>query len=97
MASEGAYAGWAPAEHLPRGSRRRRHAAAARVTCTRRRVPARCAAEAAEVWIVEDGEVHAWDGDFEDYKNELIREIAAELDEQVGLACWWVGGGGRQP
>ncbi len=36
------------------------------------------------MWIVEDGEVHAWDGDFEDYKNELIKEIAAELDEQVG-------------
>lgn len=40
-------------------------------------------AEAAEVWIVEDGEVHPWDGDFEDYKDELVREIAAELDEQV--------------
>lgn len=39
-------------------------------------------AEAAEVWIVEDGEVHPWDGDFEDYKDELVREIAAELDEQ---------------
>ena len=24
--------------------------------------------ERAEVWIVEDGEVHHWDGDFEDYK-----------------------------
>lgn len=39
-------------------------------------------AEQSEVWIVEDGEVHPWDGDFEDYKDELIREIAAELDEQ---------------
>ena len=40
-------------------------------------------AEKSEVWIVEDGEVHPWDGDFEDYKDELVREIAAELDEQV--------------
>ena len=40
------------------------------------------AAEQAEVWIVEDGEVHPWDGDFEDYKDELIREIAAEMDAQ---------------
>ncbi|KAL4447281.1 hypothetical protein ABPG77_007314 [Micractinium sp. CCAP 211/92] len=41
-----------------------------------------CDDEQSEVWIVEDGEVHPWDGDFEDYKDELIREIAAELDEQ---------------
>lgn len=27
--------------------------------------------------------MHPWDGDFEDYKDELVREIAAELDEQV--------------
>ena len=40
------------------------------------------AAEQAEVWMVEDGEVHPWDGDFEDYKDELIREIAAEMDAQ---------------
>ena len=39
------------------------------------------------MWIVEDGEVHPWDGDFEDYKDELVREIAAELDEQV--RSWW--------
>ena len=26
--------------------------------------------EMAEVWIVEDGEVHPWDGTFEDYKGE---------------------------
>ncbi len=42
-------------------------------------------AEKSEVWIVEDGEVHPWDGDFEDYKDELVREIAAELDEQVRM------------
>ena len=44
--------------------------------------PPRRPAEQAEVWIVEDGEVHPWDGDFEDYKDELIREIAAEMDAQ---------------
>ena len=38
-------------------------------------------AERAEVWIVENGMVEQYDGDFEDYKNELIKEIAAELDE----------------
>ena len=26
--------------------------------------------------------MHPWDGDFEDYKDELIREIAAEMDAQ---------------
>ena len=63
-------------------------------------------AEAAEVWIVEDGEVHPWDGDFEDYKDELIKEIAKEMDEQeaeearrqvCGGHCRAdrVGGGGR--
>lgn len=38
-------------------------------------------AERAEVWIVDDGQVEEYDGDFEDYKNELIKEISAELDE----------------
>lgn len=38
-------------------------------------------AERAEVWIVENGMVEQYDGDFEDYKSELIKEIAAELDE----------------
>ena len=38
-------------------------------------------AERAEVWIVEDGQVEHYDGDFDDYKTELIKEIAAELDE----------------
>ena len=37
--------------------------------------------ERAEVWIVENGEVEQYDGDFDDYKNELIKEIATELDE----------------
>ena len=38
-------------------------------------------AERAEVWIVEDGEVEHYDGDFADYKGELIKEIAHELDD----------------
>lgn len=38
-------------------------------------------AERAEVWIVENGEVEEYDGDFADYKTELIKEISAELDE----------------
>lgn len=38
-------------------------------------------AERAEVWIVDNGQVDPYDGDFEDYKDELIKEIARELDE----------------
>jgi ATP-binding cassette, subfamily F, member 1 len=38
-------------------------------------------AERAEVWIVEDGTVEVYDGDFDDYKSELIKEISAEMDE----------------
>ncbi|KAL6782065.1 hypothetical protein ACKKBF_B10535 [Auxenochlorella protothecoides x Auxenochlorella symbiontica] len=37
--------------------------------------------ERAEVWIVEDGTVERYDGDFEEYKEELIKEIAADMDE----------------
>lgn len=39
-------------------------------------------AERSEVWIVEDGQVAEYDGYFEDYKDELIAEIAADLDEE---------------
>jgi ATP-binding cassette subfamily F protein 1 len=38
-------------------------------------------AERSEVWIVEDGKVEPYDGDFDDYKTSLIKEIARELDE----------------
>mmetsp|Transcript_15569 Transcript_15569/g.39674 ORF Transcript_15569/g.39674 Transcript_15569/m.39674 type:complete len:705 (-) Transcript_15569:41-2155(-) len=38
--------------------------------------------ERSEVWIVEDGEVSPYDGDFEDYRDELVKEIARELDEE---------------
>lgn len=34
-----------------------------------------------QVWIVEDGTVERYDGDFEEYKEELIKEIAADMDE----------------
>lgn len=37
--------------------------------------------ERSEVWIVEDGEVKKWGGDFEDYKASLIQEIKSDLDE----------------
>lgn len=33
-----------------------------------------------EVWIVEDGQVKFYKGDFEDYRNELIAEITEEMD-----------------
>ena len=38
-------------------------------------------AERAEVWLVEDGKVMEYDGMFEDYKDELLAEITAELEE----------------
>jgi len=34
-----------------------------------------------QVWIVENGEIEHYNGDFEDYRNELIKEISAELDD----------------
>ena len=37
--------------------------------------------ERAEVWIVDNGTVTRYGGDFEDYRDELIREIVAEQDE----------------
>lgn len=57
-------------------------------------------AERAEVWIVEDGQVQHYDGDFEDYKDELIKEIAAELDaderEAATAAAAIAGKSGKQ-
>lgn len=38
-------------------------------------------AEQSEVWLVEDGRVTKYQGYFEDYKESLIKEIAAEMDE----------------
>ena len=37
--------------------------------------------ERAEVWIVDEGRITKYDGDFDAYRSELIKEIAAELDE----------------
>ncbi|KAK9818657.1 hypothetical protein WJX74_010026 [Apatococcus lobatus] len=37
--------------------------------------------ERSEVWVVEDGSVQHFGGYFEDYKEELMKEIAAELEE----------------
>ncbi len=34
-----------------------------------------------QVWLVEDGTVERYDGDFDDYKTDLIKEIAAEMDQ----------------
>lgn len=36
--------------------------------------------ERSQVLIVEDGQIRQYDGDFEDYRTELIKEIQAELD-----------------
>ena len=38
-------------------------------------------AERSEVWLVEDGKVERYDGYFQDYKDELVKEIADEMDE----------------
>jgi len=37
--------------------------------------------ERSEVWIVDNGTVEYYKGDFEDYKQELLQEIIAEMDE----------------
>jgi ATP-binding cassette subfamily F protein 1 len=36
--------------------------------------------EASEIWVVDDGVVTKFNGDFEDYREQLVKEIAAELD-----------------
>jgi ATP-binding cassette subfamily F protein 1 len=35
-----------------------------------------------QVWVVEDGTIRTYPGDFADYRAELVREITAELDEE---------------
>ncbi len=35
-----------------------------------------------QVLVVEDGKIRQYPGDFDDYRNELIKEITAELDEE---------------
>jgi ATP-binding cassette, subfamily F, member 1 len=39
--------------------------------------------ERSEVWLVEDGRVDKYPGDFEDYRSSLAKEIVAELDDQA--------------
>lgn len=36
-----------------------------------------------QVWIVENGTITTYPGDFEDYRQELVKEIAAELDDDA--------------
>ncbi|KAG2328998.1 hypothetical protein Bca52824_000178 [Brassica carinata] len=37
--------------------------------------------EKSQIWVVEDGTVSFFDGTFEEYKEDLQREIRAEVDE----------------
>ncbi|WOK96559.1 hypothetical protein Cni_G05266 [Canna indica] len=37
--------------------------------------------EKSEIWVVEDGTVRKFPGSFEEYKEDLVREIKAEVDE----------------
>jgi ATP-binding cassette subfamily F protein 1 len=40
------------------------------------------------VWIVDDGKITFYNGDFDDYRNELVKEINAELDEDEETASY---------
>ncbi|KAL8218586.1 hypothetical protein R6Q57_021959 [Mikania cordata] len=37
--------------------------------------------EKSQIWVVENGTVEEFDGTFEDYKEELLKEIRAEVDD----------------
>lgn len=37
--------------------------------------------EVSQIWVVDNGEVEFYEGDFEQFRKELIAEIAKELDE----------------
>ncbi|GBG86757.1 hypothetical protein CBR_g42041 [Chara braunii] len=37
--------------------------------------------ERSEIWVVDNGTVTRYDGSFEDYRTDLIKEIAAEVDD----------------
>ncbi|KAL6538122.1 ABC transporter F member 4 [Orobanche gracilis] len=37
--------------------------------------------ERSQIWVVEDGTVRNFDGTFEDYKDDLLREIKTEIDD----------------
>lgn len=40
-------------------------------------------AETSEIWVVDEGKVDKFDGDFTEYRRQLVAEIAAELDEEA--------------
>jgi ATP-binding cassette subfamily F protein 1 len=37
--------------------------------------------EKSEIWVVDEGRVDKFNGDFEDYRDQLVKEISAELDD----------------
>ncbi len=39
------------------------------------------------MWVVDDGAVTTYDGDFEEFRNELAKEIQTELDEAERAAA----------
>ena len=39
-------------------------------------------AETSEIWVVDEGEVTKFDGDFDEYRRQLVSEIGAELDDE---------------
>jgi ATP-binding cassette subfamily F protein 1 len=39
-------------------------------------------AETSEIWVVDEGTVEKFDGDFQEYREKLVKEIAAELDAE---------------
>ena len=43
-------------------------------------------AETSEIWVVDEGMVVKFDGDFDEYRKQLVEEIAAELDNSEGMA-----------
>lgn len=43
--------------------------------------------ERAEVWLVEDGAVAKYDGYFEDYRDDLLKEISAEMEADDAAAA----------
>lgn len=40
-----------------------------------------------QVWVVDDGRVETYDGDFDEFRSELAKEIQAELDEAERVAA----------
>lgn len=39
-------------------------------------------AETSEIWVVDEGKVDKFNGDFTEYRRQLVAEIAAELDDE---------------